>query len=269
MDKPKRKVMRVHHFAQKKRDGMPITMLTAYDAITARICDEAGVDSLLIGDSYGTTYMGLSSTMEVNLEDIVHATRNVARGAHYAFIIADLPFGSYESSPSQAVDSAVQLIKAGAHAVKLEGGVRQAHTIEALVKAGINVCGHIGYTPQSIHSLGGPRIQGRGDQEKCLHDDAQAVDDAGAFACVLEMVPSGVAEKITSSVSCATIGIGAGNATDGQVLVSTDMFGSVGWVPRFVEKFANLDDVMSKAVRQYCDDVHSRRFPSREHSFAS
>ncbi|MBR5951319.1 MAG: 3-methyl-2-oxobutanoate hydroxymethyltransferase, partial [Actinomycetaceae bacterium] len=192
------KKVRVHHFAEKKQEGEKIVMLTAYDAMTAKIFDDAGVDSILVGDSYGTTMLGYPSTIPVDMSDMVRATAAVARGAQRPFIIADMPLGAAEPSNERAIDNAIFLLKAGAEAVKVEGGVARAHTIRAIVDAGINVCGHIGYTPQSINALGGPRVQGRGESGyERLRADALAVQEAGAFAVVLEMVPAPLAEKIT------------------------------------------------------------------------
>ena len=195
------KKVRVHHFAEKKQEGEKIVMLTAYDAMTAKIFDDAGVDSILVGDSYGTTMLGYPSTIPVDMSDMVRATAAVARGAQRTFIIADMPLGAAEPSNERAIDNAIFLLKAGAEAVKVEGGVARAHTIRAIVDAGINVCGHIGYTPQSINALGGPRVQGRGESGyERLRADALAVQEAGAFAVVLEMVPAPLAEKITEDL---------------------------------------------------------------------
>lgn len=261
--------VRVHHFAQKKEAGEPIVMLTAYDAMTAKIFDDAGVDTLLVGDSYGTTLLGYDSTIPVSLEDMERATAAVARGAQRAFIVADLPLGSYEASDELAVASSIRLLKAGAEAVKLEGGQARAHTIRTLVDAGINVCAHIGYTPQSINALGGPRVQGRGgaSAEERLLADALAVEEAGAYAVVLEMVPTPLAERITHALTIPTIGIGAGNVTDGQVLVWTDMAGMGDWQPSFVKRFGEIGAALRDATTDYCAEVRSRAFPDPSHSF--
>lgn len=262
------KKVRVHHFAEKKQTGEPIVMLTAYDAMTAKIFDDAGVDSILVGDSYGTTMLGYPSTIPVDMDDMCRATAAVARGAQRPFIIADMPLGASEASDTQAVENAIVLLKAGAEAVKVEGGVARAHTIRALVDAGINVCGHIGYTPQSINALGGPRVQGRGDggYEK-LRADALAVQEAGAFAVVFEMVPAPLAEKITAELTIPTIGIGAGNVCDGQVLVWTDMAGMTDWQPSFVKRFGEVGEALRSATETYCAQVRSRAFPDPEHTF--
>jgi 3-methyl-2-oxobutanoate hydroxymethyltransferase len=265
---PAPKRFRIHHFADKKARREPITMLTCYDAVTARLFDESGVDSLLVGDSYGNTLLGYSSTTPVRLEEILVATGAVARGAARAFVVADLPFGSYEESPAQAVRSAVRLMKAGANAVKLEGGTRQAPAIEAIVKAGIPVVGHVGFTPQSENALGGPRVQGRTDEGRAaVIDDAVAVQDAGAFAVVLEMVPADLASKVTKIVRIPTIGVGAGAGTDGQVLVWTDMAGMTGWTPRFSRSFGHVGDALRAAAADFCTAVRARDFPGPEHSF--
>lgn len=246
----------------------PITMLTCYDAITARIFDAAAIDMLLVGDSFGNTLLGYGSTIKVSLDEMVMATGAVSRGTQRAFIVADLPFGSYEASPSDAVSSSVKLIKAGAHAVKLEGGVRQKETIEAITGAGIPVVGHIGFTPQSEHRLGGPRVQGRGDDaETALIDDAVAVQDGGASCVVLEMVPQHLAEKITKILHIPTIGIGAGYHCDGQVLVWTDMAGMTNWAPSFSRKFGAVGAALQDAAASYAESVKARQFPDDSHSF--
>ena len=261
------KRVRVQHLRRMKEQREPITMLTCYDAVTARIFDAAGIDVLLVGDSYGNTCLGYESTVSVSLEEMEVPTAAVARGAKRAFIVADLPFGSYEESSERAVASAVRLIKAGAHAVKLEGGVRQASTVKAIVDAGILVVGHIGFTPQSENRLGGPRVQGRGDQKEAVIEDAVAVQEAGASAVVLEMVSADVAKKVTRILRIPTIGIGAGPATDGQVLVWTDMAGMTGWTPRFSRSFGHVGDALRAAAADFCTAVRAREFPGPEHSF--
>lgn len=260
--------VRVHHFQEMKERREPIAMLTCYDAVTARIFDSAGIDTLLVGDSYGNTMLGHNSTVPVTLEEMLIPTAAVARSVKRAFVVADLPFGSYEESPAQAVQSAVKLMKAGADAVKLEGGVRQKHTIEAITAAGIPVCGHIGFTPQSESRLGGPRVQGRGDDaSEALLDDAFAVQEAGAYAIVLEMVPSPLAHKITKVLSIPTIGIGAGPDTNGQVLVWTDMAGMSDWTPRFSHVFGEVGAVLRDTASAYAESVKARSFPTSENSF--
>lgn len=260
--------VRVHHLAEMKQRREPITMLTCYDAITCRIFDSAGVDMLLVGDSYGNTMLGHTSTIPVSLDEMVVATGAVARTAQRAFVVADLPFGSYEESPTQGVRSAVRLMKAGAQAVKLEGGERQSETIARITNAGIPVVGHIGFTPQSEHRLGGPRVQGRtDDSESQLVDDAVAVQEAGASAVVLEMVPARVAGKITKILTIPTIGIGAGDRCDGQVLVWTDMAGMTNWSPSFSKQFGQVGQALHQATLDYCGAVKAHAFPTQEHSF--
>ncbi|QRV02841.1 3-methyl-2-oxobutanoate hydroxymethyltransferase [Arcanobacterium phocisimile] len=261
------KRVRAHHLAQMKAAGTPITMLTSYDAITTRIFDEAGTDMLLVGDSYANVMLGFDSTTQVGIEEMVLATGAVARVAKRAFVVADLPFGSYETSPADAVANAVKLIRAGASAVKLEGGVRMAPTIEAIVRAGINVVAHIGYTPQSENALGGPRVQGRGDGADQVRKDAVAVAEAGAIAVVLELVPAPIATEITQDLAIPTIGIGAGEHTDGQVLVWTDMAGMTNWQPSFVKVFGEVGQELKKAAEAYNTAVRARTFPDDQHRF--
>ena len=255
------KRVRVQHIARAKAEGIPLTMLTAYDSLTAPILEAAGVDMLLVGDSLGNVMLGHSSTLPVTLEDMERTTAAVARSTSRAMIIADLPFGTYEDTPEHAFASAARLMKAGAHAVKLEGGQKRAHIIAALVAAGIPVCAHLGYTPQSENTLGGPRMQGRGDGAQPLRTDAKAVEEAGAFALVLEMVPASVARQITQAAVIPTIGIGAGPDTDGQVLVWSDMAGYSQWVPSFVHKFGRLGPALRDAASDYVAAVRARKFP--------
>lgn len=256
--------VRVQHIARAKAEGIPLTMLTAYDALTAPILEAAGVDMLLIGDSLGNVILGHSSTLPVTLEDMERATAAVARSTSRAMIVADLPFGAYEDSPEHAFASAARLMKAGAHAVKLEGGEARAHIIAALTAAGIPVCAHLGYTPQSENALGGPRMQGRGDGADQLRRDSLAVQEAGAFAVVFEMVPAAIATELTHTLSIATIGIGAGPNTDGQVLVWSDMAGYSDWTPSFVRKFGQLGQALHEAASGYVGSVRERSFPGPE-----
>ena len=253
--------VRVQHIARAKAEGIPLTMLTAYDALTAPILEAAGVDMLLIGDSLGNVILGHSSTLPVTLEDMERATAAVARSTSRVMIVADLPFGTYEDSPEHAFASATRLMKAGAHAVKLEGGEARAHIIAALTAAGIPVCAHLGYTPQSENTLGGPRMQGRGDGADQLRRDSLAVQEAGAFAVVFEMVPAAIATELTHTLSIATIGIGAGPNTDGQVLVWSDMAGYSDWTPSFVHKFGQLGQALHEAASDYVGSVRERSFP--------
>ena len=256
--------VRVQHIARAKAEGIPLTMLTAYDALTAPILEAAGVDMLLIGDSLGNVILGHSSTLPVTLEDMERATAAVARSTSRAMIVADLPFGTYEDSLEHAFASAARLMKAGAHAVKLEGGEARAHIIAALTAAGIPVCAHLGYTPQSENALGGPRMQGRGDGADQLRRDSLAVQEAGAFAVVFEMVPAAIATELTHTLSIATIGIGAGPNTDGQVLVWSDMAGYSDWTPSFVRKFGQLGQALHEAASDYVGSVRERSFPGPE-----
>ena len=245
--------VRIQHIARAKAEGIPLTMLTAYDALTAPILEAAGVDMLLVGDSLGNVILGHRSTLPVTLEDMERATAAVARSTSRVMIVADLPFGSYEDSPEHAFASATRLMKAGAHAVKLEGGESRAHIIEALVTAGIPVCAHLGYTPQSENTLGGPRMQGRGPSADALRHDAEAIEKAGAFAVVFEMVPAGIATELTASLAIPTIGIGAGPNTDGQVLVWSDMAGYSDWTPSFVRQFGQLGQALHEAASDYVE----------------
>lgn len=261
------KRVRAHHLAQMKAEGTPITMLTSYDALTTRIFDEAGTDMLLVGDSYANVMLGYDSTTQVGIDDMVLATGAVARNAKRAFVVADLPFGSYETSHQDAIANAVKLIRAGASAVKLEGGVRMASTIRAIVEAGINVVAHIGYTPQSENALGGPRVQGRGDGADHVRKDAVAVAEAGAIAVVLELVPAPIATEITEAISIPTIGIGAGENTDGQVLVWSDMAGMTNWQPSFVKVFGEVGTALKNAATAYNEAVRNRSFPDNDHRF--
>lgn len=266
---PQVKKVRTHHLRDWKQQGRPFTMLTSYDLMTARIFDEAGIDTLLVGDSSGNTVMGYSTTLPVTLDEIIVMARGVVRGAQRALVVGDLPFGTYQASPEQAYHSAARLMKeAEVAAVKLEGGLEMAAQIERLTHGCIPVCAHIGFTPQSEHTLGGYRVQGRGDAAERVLRDAHAVQEAGAFAVVMEMVPGDVAAQVTKELEIPTIGIGAGSQTDGQVLVWQDAFGlNSGRTPRFVKKYADLHGVLLQAARDYAADVGARSFPGAEHTF--
>jgi 3-methyl-2-oxobutanoate hydroxymethyltransferase len=244
-------------------------MLTAYDTYSAAIFEEAGIPVMLVGDSSGNVVLGYSSTVPVTVEDILLMTRAVTRSTKRALIVADLPFGSYESGPQQAFETAVRMMKeGGAQAVKLEGGMRVAAQIRLLQDSGIPVMAHIGFTPQSEHALGGYRVQGRDAGAEQLLADAHAVQEAGAFAVVLEMVPASLAAQVTKELSIPTIGIGAGVDCDAQVLVWPDMAGLTdGRLPRFVKKYADLRGELLRAAREYADDVRNETFPGPEHSF--
>jgi 3-methyl-2-oxobutanoate hydroxymethyltransferase len=262
--------VRVHHLQQMKERGERWAMLTAYDQLSAQVFDEAGIPVLLVGDSAANNVLGYSTTVPVTVEEMLPLTRAVARGASRALVVADLPFGSYQGSPEQALGTAVRFMKeGGAHAVKLEGGRRIAPQVQLLVDSGIPVMAHVGFTPQSEHALGGYRVQGRGDQGDVLADDALALQDAGAFSVVLEMVPAPVAARVTEVLRIPTIGIGAGPDTDAQVLVWQDMAGfNTGKAPRFVKRYADLRAVLLQAARDYSDDVRTGAVPAHEHSFA-
>ncbi|GAB2503280.1 3-methyl-2-oxobutanoate hydroxymethyltransferase [Corynebacterium atrinae] len=261
--------MRTRHFAQAKAEGRKISCLTSYDALTATIFDEAGIDLLLVGDSAANVVLGQPSTLSITTDELITMSRAVAGATQRAFVVADLPFGSYEAGPAQALATAVRFMKeTGVHGVKLEGGVEVAPTIRTLVDAGIPVVGHIGYTPQSEHALGGHVVQGRGDSAQRVLADARAVQEAGAFAVVLEMVPAAVAAEVTSQLDIVTIGIGAGPDCDGQILVWTDAFGlGRGKTPKFVRSYADLGGLLLDAARAYRTDVESSSFPSEAESF--
>jgi 3-methyl-2-oxobutanoate hydroxymethyltransferase len=247
----------------------PIAMLTCYDASFAKLLDAAGVDTILVGDSLGMVVQGLDSTLPVALDEVAYHTRCVARGVQAAWLIADMPFGSYQQSPEQAFASAVQLMQAGAKMVKLEGGGWLAPTIAFLVERGIPVCAHLGLTPQSVHALGGYRIQGRSETEaERLVADAKALDDAGAAMLVLELIPAAVAARVTAAVTMSTIGIGAGNEVSGQVLVLHDMLDVYpGRKPRFVRNFMQGQPNIAAAVAAYVAAVKDRSFPAPEHGY--
>ncbi|GGA58012.1 3-methyl-2-oxobutanoate hydroxymethyltransferase [Pseudoclavibacter endophyticus] len=265
-----RKRVRIRHFARAKAAGEKITALTAYDVISAQIFDEAGIDLLLVGDSAANVVYGYDSTLPVSMDELIPLAKAVTRGATRACVVADLPFGSYERGPEQALDTAVRFMKeTGVTAIKLEGGERSAAVIRRIVDAGIPVMGHIGYTPQAEHGLGGHVVQGRGDDGAAkLMADALAVQEAGAFAVVLEMVPAEIAAQVTAKLEIATIGIGAGAGCDGQILVWTDAFGmSAGRIPSFVRMFANVRETLLQAATTYRDEVRSGGFPNERESF--
>lgn len=257
-------------FKESKKNGEKLTMLTAYDYTTAKLLDESGVDSILVGDSLGMVVLGYDDTLSVTMEDMIHHSAAVARGAKNALVITDMPFMSYQTSVYDAVVNAGRLVKEGkAQAVKLEGGIEFCEHIKAIVKASIPVCAHIGLTPQSINAFGGFKVQGKGKEEaQRLLDEARAVEEAGAFAVVLECVPAKLAKKISESISIPTIGIGAGEGCDGQVLVYQDMLAMYSdFKPKFVKQYAQIGSVMKDAFRQYIDEVKSGAFPSEEHTF--
>ena len=264
-----RKRIRIHHLRAMKERGERFAMLTAYEQFAAEIFDEAGIPVLLVGDSAANNVLGYETTLPVTVEELLPLVRAVSRSAKHALVVADLPFGAYQSSPVQALDTAVRFMKeGGAHAVKLEGGARMVPHVEAIVAAGIPVMAHIGFTPQSEHGLGGYRVQGRGDSADELVKSAIALEEAGAFAIVLEMVPTEVAERVTKELLIPTIGIGAGPECDGQVLVWQDMAGlRSGPLPRFVKKYADLRTVLGDAARHFASDVADGAYPTEEHTY--
>ncbi len=255
--------------AARKRRGEPITMLTAYDFTFARIFDQAEIELLLVGDSLGNVVQGADTTLPVTMDEVIYHTRMVARGAQRALVIGDMPFGSYQISEEDAVKNAIRLVKeGGAAAVKLEGGTKMASTIERIVCAEIPVMGHVGLTPQAVHRMGGFRVQGRGEAGRTqVRDDALAVQEAGAFAVVLEGIPAELAKEVTAELAIPTIGIGAGVHCDGQVLVMHDLLGLNDWAPSFVKQYANIGAEVSKAARAYADEVKHRKFPDEQHSY--
>jgi 3-methyl-2-oxobutanoate hydroxymethyltransferase len=260
---------RVHHLQQMKADGERWAMLTAYDYSSARLFEEAGIPVLLVGDSAANVVYGYDTTVPITVDELIPLVRGVVRGAPHALVVADLPFGTYESSPQQALATATRFMKeGGAHAVKLEGGERVAEQIALITAAGIPVMAHIGFTPQSVNTLGGFRVQGRGDGAEQLIADAIAVQEAGAFSVVMEMVPAELAGQVTRKLTIPTVGIGAGADTDAQVLVWQDMAGyTSGKTAKFVKRFGNVGDELRAAAAAYADEVRRGSFPGPEHSF--
>ncbi|TKK83871.1 3-methyl-2-oxobutanoate hydroxymethyltransferase [Herbidospora galbida] len=252
-----------------KSSGEKWPMVTAYDAMTARVFDDAGIPVMLVGDSAAMVVYGYDSTLPVTVDDLIPLTAAVVRGSSRALVVADLPFGSYQASPAQALETAARFMKeAGAHAVKLEGGHRVLPQVEALVSAGIPVMGHLGLTPQSVNAFGGYRVQGRGQSGEELMADAKALEHAGAFSLVLECVPTDLADRVTAALSIPTIGIGAGPGTDAQVLVWQDLMGLTERPAKFVKKYFDLHGEMDRAVRAFADEVSSGAFPAKEHSYS-
>lgn len=260
----------VNTLQKMKAEGEKIAMLTAYDASFAALMEAAGVDVLLVGDSLGMTVQGRTSTLPVSLADMCYHTAAVARGTKNAMIVADLPFGAYQQSKEQAFAASAELMAAGAHMVKLEGGVWMAETTEFLQMRGIPVCAHIGLTPQSVFAFGGYKVQGRGDKAQALLNDARAHDEAGAALVLMECVPAALAKQVTESVRCPTIGIGAGVDCDGQVLVMHDMLGVFpGKTAKFVKNFMQGQESIQAAVQAYVHEVKAETFPSEEHTFTA
>jgi 3-methyl-2-oxobutanoate hydroxymethyltransferase len=260
---------RIHHFQAMKDRGERWAMLTAYDMHAAAIFDEVGIPALLVGDSAANNVFGFETTLPVTVEELLPLVRAVVRSTRHSLVVADLPFGSYQVSPEQAMHTAIRFMKeGGAQAVKLEGGRTVTGQVRAIVDAGIPVMAHVGFTPQSEHGLGGYRVQGRGESAKHVIDDAVALEQAGAFAVVLEMVPADVAAQITKELTIPTIGIGAGPDCDAQIMVWTDMAGlNSGPAPRFVKRYADLRGVLTEAAENYAREVAEGIYPAPEHSF--
>jgi 3-methyl-2-oxobutanoate hydroxymethyltransferase len=263
------KRVRTHHLREMKERGERFSMLTAYEQYAAQTFDEAGIEVLLVGDSASNNVYGNETSLPVTVDELIPLTRAVSRSVRRALVVGDLPFGSYQASPEQAYLTAVRFMKeGGAHCVKLEGGVEMVPQIERLTRGGVPVMAHIGFTPQSEHALGGYRVQGRGDTADRVLTDAHAVQDAGAFAVVMEMVPGDVAGQVTKELTIPTIGIGAGPDCDGQVLVWQDAFGlRTGKMARFVKQYADLHATLLQAARDYDADVKAGTFPGPEHTF--
>ena len=266
--KPVRRI-RTHHLREMKERGEKFAMLTAYEQYAALTFDEAGIEVLLVGDSASNNVFGNETSLPVTVDELLPLTRAVSRSVRRALVVGDLPFGSYQGSPGQAYATAVRFMKeAGAHCVKLEGGIEMTPQIELLTRGGVPVMAHIGFTPQSEHSLGGYRVQGRGDTARRILDDAKAVEAAGAFAVVMEMVPGDVAAQVTKELTIPTIGIGAGSDCDGQVLVWQDAFGlRTGRMAKFVKQYADLHGALLQAARDFSEDVKGGTFPGPEHTF--
>ena len=258
-------------FKNAKLNSEKVTMLTAYDYSTAKLMDESGIDSILVGDSLGNVILGYEDTISVTMEDMIHHGAAVSRGVKNALVVIDMPFMSYQTSTYDALVNAGRLMKEGrAGAVKLEGGKAVCPQIQAITHAGIPVMAHLGLTPQSIHAFGGHRVQGKTEEAaKKLLEDARAIEEAGAFAVVLECVPSKLAALITKELTIPTIGIGAGNCCDGQVLVYQDLLGMFSdFTPKFVKKYANVGEIMKEAFKEYKREVSSGVFPAKEHEYA-
>jgi 3-methyl-2-oxobutanoate hydroxymethyltransferase len=258
----------VHDLAAWKARGERFVMLTAYDALTAGVLDQAGVPLLLVGDSLGNNVLGYDSTIPVTMEESLILTAAVARGAKNAMIVGDLPFGSYQASAEEAMRNAARLVKVGANAIKLEGGRRSAEAVRRITDAGVPVMGHLGLTPQSVNAFGGFRVQGRGQRGDELLADAIALQEAGCFSIVLEAVPAELGARVTEALEIATIGIGAGPHCDGQVLVITDLLGlTPDPTPRFVKRYADLRSTIAEAAQRFAKDVSEGHYPGPEHEY--
>ncbi len=261
--------MTIPEFLKAKREGKKLIVVTAYDALFTRIVEQAGIEAILVGDSLGVVVQGKANTLSVTMEDMLYHTKLVAESAQRALVISDMPFMSYQASRAEAIRNAGRLIQAGAQAVKLEGGAPVVDRVAAMTQIGIPVMGHLGMTPQSVHQLGGYKVQGRGkDQAKALLDDAKALESAGAFAVVLEAIPAEVAKIITEQLTIPTIGIGAGPHCDGQILVLYDLLGLFDeFVPKFVKPYAHLKADALQALRRYKEEVEQGKFPSDSESY--
>lgn len=265
-----KKKVTVKTFAEMKAAGEKVTMMTAYDYTTANILDEAGMDSILVGDSASNVMAGNADTLPITIEEMIYHARSVAKACTHALVICDMPFGSYQISKEDGVRNAVRLMKeTGVDAVKLEGGVEILDTVKAILQVGIPVCGHLGLTPQSVHQFGGYGLRAKEDAEaEKLIQDAKALDEVGCFAIVLEKVPASLATKVTQAVKAVTIGIGAGNGCDGQVLVYADAMGMTqGFQPKFLRRFADIRQCMADGAKAYIDAVKTCDFPSKEESY--
>lgn len=260
--------IRTQTLSQFKAAGQKFAALTSYDTLTAEIFDQAGIEVLLVGDSASDNVLGNESTLPITVDEIISFGKAVARSAKSSLVVVDMPFGSYEASSEQAVENAIRIMKeSGAAAVKLEGGVNRAEQIRSITNAGIPVMGHVGFTPQSVHSLGGYKVQGRGDDANRVMDDVKAVADAGAFAVVLEMIPADLAKEITARIQIPTIGIGAGSETDGQILVWTDFAGLGSRNPSFSKAYLNLREQLLGAATKYREEIKNGVFPPSEKDF--
>ncbi|WP_029522433.1 3-methyl-2-oxobutanoate hydroxymethyltransferase [Persephonella sp. KM09-Lau-8] len=259
----------INEFIEAKKNGRKITMISTYEYWSAKICEEAGVDCILVGDSLGMVIQGLDTTLPVTLEDMIYHAKAVRRGAPDTFIVVDMPFLTYQVSEEEAVKNAGRIMKeTGANAVKVEGGEEIAPLVEKLVSIGIPVMGHLGLTPQSVHALGGYKVQGRTEEQaKKIIADAKVLEQAGVFSIVLEAVPEKLAKEITEFVEVPTIGIGAGKYTDGQVLVFHDMMGFFDRTPKFVKKYLNGKELFINGLKQFISEVENQQFPSKEHTY--
>jgi 3-methyl-2-oxobutanoate hydroxymethyltransferase len=258
----------VNDLSSFKQSKKRFTVLTSYDSLTASLFDESGIPVLLVGDSAANLVFGYDSTVPITVEEMLPIVKAVVRSTSKAMVVADMPFGSYQTSTSIALESATSFLKAGAHAVKLEGGQRVSSIVSHLVESGIPVMGHIGLTPQSVNVFGGYKVQGRGEQAEALLQDAKALENAGAFSIVLEAIPKDLAKQITESVSIPTIGIGAGPDTDAQVMVWQDLVGlTPGVKPKFVKNYLNIRQDIEKAIKDFSKDVESGKYPDSDHSY--